>query len=892
MPFNNIQPLAENDTFQTLFARNNQVIQRLGELNVGNIGVESGISITSPNTIGGVTLSVDFTKVAGLTGNNILIINSNLPAGLALHSAVGISGGNIGACSTSTIESCRTFLGFISFIGATYYHITTSGKINNTSLTNNTLYYLNNTGNITSTRPTSNNSIVKPVLFHINNTNGGIVLQHNESVINVAQNTRIQSSSRLIAEIPSSNLTVGNSIYFDKNINSWQKARANAANTSEVFGIVESISGITALIVTHGSINIDGSALNDVGENGGIGGNDIWFLSPSMEGKLQNLGPTLNGHIVKPVFYQFPHTTDGIVYNGYVVNYSGYFAGGSAASGVGGGGGGGGGANPIGLSAGSGITINQDGITYTISTMSNAISNDTIKIGELKEVAYHGQNRFVFNSWLSAVKEFSAGWTHSNLFIPGVLMQLPCNWRYLRDHQGSEEIPVEERIDSRLNLAGNTNYVSIYGLTDPNYISMDGSLYLREAPGIPITNTWKDEFTNALMGTGNTFTIVRIGAEIYDASSQGGVSAQAYRSDSIPLDKFIESGVNSISRIQDLDNWFPAAETSHIANQRTTDEKIRWARLLELWFTPNDVQDNPWPLINWANVRAVFSDERVADNGQESEFFVPGDINSNQSGMGDFGHWNELSGSDWGGSGIAFANFKQALTSESYSNLMVDILTSFYLPGFMWQPNLVDQTTTNHGFGAQKWTSTHNSSGITAGVLLKTNSETGTVPLYSNWMMRDEFKGITQQWQEVGFIVPRQARPHVSSDNIQYSSVALVDRRGLLYFYSPYYCVRNSIWDKDKICVNNFFNNVSIPYSSDPQDPWRFTHPYNTKAMKWNMRVGDSSSDKYFTFAPSWNQLIQGIVGIHVPDWSNKPQSDTVSGTKNIPAPRKLMRLF
>jgi hypothetical protein len=260
--------------------------------------------------------------------------------------------------------------------------------------------------------------------------------------------------------------------------------------------------------------------------------------------------------------------------------------------------------------------------------------------------------------------------------------------------------------------------------------------------------------------------------------------------------------------------------------------------------------------------------------------------------MGDINYWKET-GSDWAGTGLAFINFKTALSPSTYTTLIKDILTSFYLPGFMWQPNMSDSN-----FNSAKWRGStfDNTSGITAGLLIKTNSETGTVPLYSNWMLRNEFKGLTADWQEIGFVVPRQARNYVSDDNVVYTPVPFDNQRGLLYFYSPYYCVYNSLWDRDKICVNNFFKNVSTPYDSDPDfkdgDSPGVT-PQKHIAMKWPIRVGEfNSSNKYFTFAPSWSELNTGIVGIHVPDWSNKPQNDTDSNTANVPLPRKVMRLF
>ena len=104
----------------------------------------------------------------------------------------------------------------------------------------------------------------------------------------------------------------------------WAKSSAAADNTSEVFGVIESTTGLTATVVTQGSVNIPDTMLHDMGSNGGSGGNDIWFLSGITSGHMQNLAPTAVGNIVKPVYYAYPHEFNGATFSGLVVNYIGY----------------------------------------------------------------------------------------------------------------------------------------------------------------------------------------------------------------------------------------------------------------------------------------------------------------------------------------------------------------------------------------------------------------------------------------------------------------------------------------------------------------------------------------------------------------------------------------
>jgi hypothetical protein len=123
-----------------------------------------------------------------------------------------------------------------------------------------------------------------------------------------------------------SGLTDGNVIRYDITSSGYTAAKADSAPNSEVFGVIESIDTSTNKfnVVLYGSINISSSKLADMGSGGGSGGNDIYFLSGTTAGTLQNLAPTSIDNIIKPVYQAAPHGS----YSGIVMNYLGYRIGG------------------------------------------------------------------------------------------------------------------------------------------------------------------------------------------------------------------------------------------------------------------------------------------------------------------------------------------------------------------------------------------------------------------------------------------------------------------------------------------------------------------------------------------------------------------------------------
>ena len=136
-------------------------------------------------------------------------------------------------------------------------------------------------------------------------------------------------------------ITAGNAIRYDNVITStsygkYVKAQADAPANSEVIGIVEDITqsnlgtlGGTVTVVISGQVEYPTSKLNTSYEypsetGGGGGGNDVYFLSAATAGVLQNLAPTEETQVIKPIYQVAPDDS----WTGQVVNYIGYQAGG------------------------------------------------------------------------------------------------------------------------------------------------------------------------------------------------------------------------------------------------------------------------------------------------------------------------------------------------------------------------------------------------------------------------------------------------------------------------------------------------------------------------------------------------------------------------------------
>ena len=336
MPFTDIAGLTASSTFSDLFNKNNDMITRLNQLDVGYIIAGTGVTLSSIGSTGGVTLSVDLSSLAtDLSINNTAVtITGSLPVGLTLGGIVGsvlISGDTYGwtSCNNSTLSASNRMIGIVSAVsGSSSWKISTAGIIGLTGsiagLTQHSLHYLNAGGTYTTTVPTTENTVIKPVLYTFGTTSNrmGLIINSPGTLIPTATTTNT-SSSRSIAEIYGGGVSAGNAVYYNVVGATWNKSIANDYAKAEVFGIVESITGLTATVVIQGSIKLPTTEIYDVGD-GGSGGNDIYFLSGITAGAIQNSGPTLSGTIVKPLYTVAPHSLSGITFTGIVVNYIGY----------------------------------------------------------------------------------------------------------------------------------------------------------------------------------------------------------------------------------------------------------------------------------------------------------------------------------------------------------------------------------------------------------------------------------------------------------------------------------------------------------------------------------------------------------------------------------------
>ncbi len=160
----------------------------------------------------------------------------------------------------------------------------------------------------------------------------------NSSTTNVNLNN---IGSRILATIPvtSSDYTVeagivaGDVIRYDVSDPSnkiYRKSKANTVENAEVIGVVESVDAVNLNVVVFGQINYPSGRFTNLSEDttGATGGNDIYFLSPTATGGVQNLAPFEQTQVIKPIL----QVADDGVNNAIVLNYIGYTVGGAIAA--------------------------------------------------------------------------------------------------------------------------------------------------------------------------------------------------------------------------------------------------------------------------------------------------------------------------------------------------------------------------------------------------------------------------------------------------------------------------------------------------------------------------------------------------------------------------------
>ena len=313
MPFTDINTLGGTATFEDLFNKNNTIIDRLNALDVGSIVGGTGILVSSISGTGGITL---FADIRGGTG---ISITSSASGGITM--SVNIIGGT-GIDITSSIGGTTLS---VNIKGGTGISVTSS--IGGTTLSSN---IRGGTGILLISSATDGITLIADIrggtgISVTSSISGGITLSITPSSTSLGY---AKSASRTMAEIANNGFTTGHVVHYNFTTSpvGFTTSQANDFARSEVFGIVETILGSTATIIMQGSIDLtgaSGSRLNIIG-SGGSGASDIWFLSGTTTGHMQNEGPTLSGTIVKPVYYASPHNVYGVTFTGIVVTYTGF----------------------------------------------------------------------------------------------------------------------------------------------------------------------------------------------------------------------------------------------------------------------------------------------------------------------------------------------------------------------------------------------------------------------------------------------------------------------------------------------------------------------------------------------------------------------------------------
>lgn len=160
----------------------------------------------------------------------------------------------------------------------------------------------------------------------------------NSSTTNVNLNS---IGSRILATIPKtstdytveSGLVAGDVIRYDVSDPAnkiYRKSKADLVQNAEVIGVIESVDDVNLNVVVFGQINFPSDKLVNLSEDtaGASGGNDIYFLSPTATGGVQNLAPFEQTQVIKPIL----QVADDGVNNAIVLNYIGYTVGGAIAA--------------------------------------------------------------------------------------------------------------------------------------------------------------------------------------------------------------------------------------------------------------------------------------------------------------------------------------------------------------------------------------------------------------------------------------------------------------------------------------------------------------------------------------------------------------------------------
>jgi hypothetical protein len=294
--------VAETDTVYQLYVPYNVFT---GLTNTGRVSALSNntnwIEFTSSG--GGDAIKKKYQQTAhGFTPGNVVSFNgTSYVKGIA-------SAGN-------TYE----FLGIVSsVIDANNFVLTYAGFMDLSvipGLSANTVYFVSPTvaGGITPIEPTGSGQSSRPILI-TQESNKGLVMMMRSFIVSDSGGSGSTGNGLRIQRTTTQNshgFALGDVVRYSGG--TYQKALATVAVDDFPLGIVSKVVDTNSFILCFAGY-VDGFvAVNDAAGNP-IQASKLYYLSPTVAGKLTPTKPTTNGQIVKPIF-QTLSTNDGIIVN-------------------------------------------------------------------------------------------------------------------------------------------------------------------------------------------------------------------------------------------------------------------------------------------------------------------------------------------------------------------------------------------------------------------------------------------------------------------------------------------------------------------------------------------------------------------------------------------------
>lgn len=247
-----------------------------------------------PLWLGGQTVGTGNTNPYRLT-----ITQSN---SFAAGDVVRLSGSTYIKAQADSLANSHA-IGVVESATSTNFILVRHGTITLSGLTAGLPYYLSATtaGATTTTEPTTAGLISKVIFISLSTTSAFVYVQDGDSVLSPALGTAGESLK--LEETVGGGFAAGDVVY--NTGAAWAKAKADAASTSDVIGVIESVSGGLAVIVICGEITI-GSASWTPGA--------VYFLSDATAGLLTTTEPTAAGSISRPLMVAIT-ATRGVIYH-------------------------------------------------------------------------------------------------------------------------------------------------------------------------------------------------------------------------------------------------------------------------------------------------------------------------------------------------------------------------------------------------------------------------------------------------------------------------------------------------------------------------------------------------------------------------------------------------